>query len=615
MKKESKKNRKAPPPSSRLKSFLREYLGHGAWMVLIAAIVCDVNSWGHRFVMDDGDRIANEPVIQNLIYTIKCLVHPLNPKQVAPYRPLTIFSFALNYWAAGVTPDYYHIVNRLMHILACLFLLYTLRLLMPSPSRIPIYTSLLFAVHPIQTEAVTYINGRADSMAMLFMVLTWFCFARLRLVKDAGRGSFALSLVFYFLALMSKESAFPWIGVALLTDFVFIAKKQWREFLSLLRKGGSEIYVGYLVVSAVYYFMRESAMNQVRVGSGRTFLELDNPLVFSPQTTRILTGLKVMFESILQVLWPAHFSADYSANQIALISSWKSASGLTVLLLGLATLLILIWAYRRSPVMFFGLSFFLGTYFIVSNLLVPIGTIRADRTLYMPAFGILLILGALFSMVADRFATLSMSRAVQGGFLVVLIALATRTIMRNADWKDPFTLYQSSVKTCPNSAKIHWILGINYTRRKEFDAAARELHTAISILPNFPECYGSIGELYMQQGKYLDAVGYLKTAVDKLPSLPILRADLATAYRGSGNLAAANEQNEQLLVYYDSLIRRQPRNPDHHYYKANALVYMGRLKEALREFQITLQMEPHYTPAKQSIRILESRLSSSPNSP
>ena len=256
---ESRKTRRSKPSRTIIPDGLRRW----EWLIILAALACDWNSWGHQFVVDDLSRIVGNPLIRGFGHIHEIFFSPYNLMYGMPsglYRPLTTLSFALNYGIHGLNPDGFHAVNRLLHVLTSLGAFWILRRLIPDSS-VAIITALLFAVHPIQTEAITYISGRSDCLVLFLFVFCWLFFIRAR--STGLSRPYTGSLVFYFLALLSKESAITWLGVALLTEFVFFSQSQLKTFWLHLREHFVKLYAGYLFVSAAYLAMRFSALKGI----------------------------------------------------------------------------------------------------------------------------------------------------------------------------------------------------------------------------------------------------------------------------------------------------------------------------------------------------------------
>jgi hypothetical protein len=571
------------------------------WLLVFVALLCDWNSWGHKFVMDDLVQIVDNTSIQSPATWFNIFTHAYNQNlgsQGDLYRPLTRLSFAVNTWISGSNPDSFHVVNRAIHVLVCLGIFWLLRRLFPKPPHLAVFTSLLFAAHPVQTEAITYINGRADSMGMLLFVFAWLFWVRARISECKDRISYILSLLLFFLALLSKESAITWLGVVLLTELIIFSKGRLGPFFLALRSNLLRIYAGYFITAIGYVLIRFLVLHRL---ADVNVPMIDNPLATAPAIPRLLTALKIMFQSIGQLLWPAYFSSDYYYNQIPLITRWNSPTGFGVIGLGLIFAGLLMWTYRRSPNAFFGFSFFLITYSIVSNVFVVIGTNRADRLLYMPSLGILLVAGSALAHVEERLTKPLAKRFFYFLVGVLLLVLAVRTILRNKDWQDTFTLSLKTVETSPRSTTARRGLGLAYYNRKQFSQALEQLQVAESIYSDYPELLNDIGSTLMQQGKPQEAVVYFRRAVKLAPLYPAIRNNLAVCLKTLGENAEANEQYEAIVAFYDDLIRREPSNAIHHYYKASALYYQGKLDQSLAEYQATLTIDPNFVLAKKSI--------------
>ena len=278
-----RKERSSPKPS-RFRAFAKP-----EWLIVLTACVCDFNSWGHQFVVDDLSRIVGNPLIHSPHSLGSLLSSPyqqLSGMSPSLYRPFTSLTFAVNWWINGASPDSFHIVNRLIHVLICLGIFWALRRLIPTSRFVPVCAALLFAVHPIQTEAITYIDGRSDALATLFLVYAWLFFIRARSADVFPSRPYVASLVLYFLGLLSKESAITWLGIALLTEWVYFSNRDWRAALGALRQNAWRVYAGYALVSGLYLAMRFSVLH--RFAQVQVTL-LDNPLahVAAPTPSRV----------------------------------------------------------------------------------------------------------------------------------------------------------------------------------------------------------------------------------------------------------------------------------------------------------------------------------------
>jgi protein O-mannosyl-transferase len=546
--------------------------------------------------MDDLGRILGNPLIRSPHRILEIFSSPYNFLYGMPsglYRPLTTFSLALNVWMADLNPDGFHLVNRILHVLTCLGIFWILRHLL-THVRAAAFTALLFAVHPVQTEAITYIDGRSDALVMCLFVFGWLCFIRARRTTTGQVRPYTFSLVFYILALLSKENAITWLAVVLLTELVYFSQARLKNFWLHLRENFLRIYAGYIVTSLLYLALRWSVLKEV---SKIAVTELDNPLAHAHSLERLLTALKILFLSLGQLLWPIHWSADYSYNQIPLITPGESLAAGTVLGLTAALIVAVALTYYRTPDVFFGLAFFFVTYSIVSNLLVPIGTIRADRLLYMPSLGILLIAGLGLTSIDGLLAHSRTKNAFVVGVGLLILALAARTIDRNRVWRNEFTLYLQTVQDAPRSAKAHNNLGAQYFSRGELEPALEQYQIAEAIKPDYPDLLNNMGSVFSREGKPEEARAYLNRAVSLSPQNPEIRNNYGLALRAQGDLAGA-------IAQYDIVLQKYPSNADAHFNKANALVAQGRIREGIMEYSRTLEIDPSYTLAQTNLNLL-----------
>jgi protein O-mannosyl-transferase len=596
------KNRNSVFKRNALKRFFRWEM-----LIILAALICDLNSWGHQFVLDDMRYIVENHIIQSPGNIFRIFVSPLVSVQLGAghlYRPLTALSLGFNWWIHGPDPDGFHLVNRLIHVMICLGIFWVFRRLLSNTS-IASLAALLFAVHPFQTEAVTYIEGRSDVLAMLFFIFAWLFHIQARESGEAKRKYFIAASAFYFFTMISKESGITWIAVTLLTEYVYFSKCSLASLYRSLQQGLWKVFTGYLAAAAIFLSLRAYAL-------GRVLLErtsfVDNPLEHVSFLIRELTALKVLFQSLCLLIWPISLSADYSYNQISLITTWISAAGLVIIGIGLVFIFLFGWSYYRNQNVFFGLSFFLITYSIVSNLIIPIGTIRADRLFYMPSLGIFLALGAGLVEIDGRLQPSWMKKAFRAAIVTLLLLLGVRTVLRNGDWQNAMTLWTKTIQTAPNSTKAHYALGAVYFSQGDNGLAIEQYRKAESIYAQNPELLSNFGNVLSQVGNMEDAIRYFRRALRLAPQNPMIRFRLAGALRATGDLAGAKEQEHAIIAFYDDLIRKDPSNADHHYFKANALFHQDRFEEALSEYRRTLQLDPAYSNAQKSIDLINGKL-------
>jgi hypothetical protein len=337
------------------------------------------------------------------------------------YRPFTTLSYLFNYsvLGGGESPAGYHAINLLLHCLNVL-LVWVLARRLGLEYWPAAFLAAIWAVHPVLTESVTNLAGRPDLLAGACVLAGFLFYLDKRWV--------ALGVV-TLIGAFSKESAVTLLGIVVLYELCF---GNWRNLLWPL--------VAMLIPVQIMLYLRAAALYSAQLGE---FPFWDNPLVGADFVTGHLTAFDVLGRYIGLLIWPARLSSDYSWAQIR-----PSASALGVIVL-VAIPAILYFTWRRCRMAFFLLAAALITMLPSSNLLFPIGTIMAERFLYLPAIAFAAGLVALLSRVR-RFAP-----AIAAG---VVGALSARTIARNPDWQSDLILGKAAVQTAPESYKSHKLL-------------------------------------------------------------------------------------------------------------------------------------------------------------
>ena len=410
------------------------------------------------------------------------------------YRPVTTLSYLFNYaiLGNGDRPFGYHVVNFSLHVVNVLLVYGLSRRLISTPALLPVAIAAIWAVHPLSTEAVTNIVGRADLLAA-FAVLggLWIY---LRAIESAGgRRSFWLVALagISMVGVFSKESAVVIVGVIVL----YVATLQRAP-----ARGGFAIA---LLMPLLLLWSQRSAVLGAAPAAELPFV--DNPIVGAGFWTGRLTAIGVMARHLWLIAWPMTLSADYSYAQIPLASGrvqdWIGIGLILAAMVGC----IVVW--RRDRTAFFFAGFALLTFLPSSNLLFPTGTIMAERTMYLPSIGVI----ALIAIGADRIARTNHGQRILAAIaLVVVAAFGVRTWIRNADWRDDVALWSSAVRASPHSFKAHRGLAEalyeSDPRHANIDRVVAEIDQALSPLDTLPaaqndaKTYRLAGAYYLEQG-------------------------------------------------------------------------------------------------------------------
>jgi Tfp pilus assembly protein PilF len=507
-----------------------------AWAVAALGSLAFANSLWNGFALDDAFIIVDNPAIRRLSNLHGIFAAGYWPKQNdLLYRPLIIFSYALNYALAGLAPFPYHLVNVLLHAGNCA-LVYLILMALFRARALALAAAAAFALHPIHTEAVASVVGRAELLANAFLFLSWRWYLRWDEGAARLKGRWlAASVAAFALAIFTKEHAVVLLGLLVLTDLLR-ASERGRPLGRTLWGRARSAYAWYLLPFVGYFVARVSVLGELltsRVGF------LVNPLAHTDPWTRVLTAFKVLGRYLWLLLVPVRLSSDYSYNQIPVSHSLLEPGVLAGLLALLGLCALAGWTWRRRPALNVGIAIFVLTILPVSNLPFPIGTIMAERVLYLPSLGFCLLLaGALMSLVSrPRWGPVALS-----AFALLLLGYGTRTVLRNQDWRNNATLYAAAALTSPNSAAAHYGLGKTMLEQGELSGARRELERSLKIYPEFGEAYHSLAAISVAQGQIDEAIRNLRIAIGFAPGYGLAHLNLGGLYLEKGMTAQALEE-------------------------------------------------------------------------
>jgi protein O-mannosyl-transferase len=463
-------------------------------LVALLAALPYVNSISGQFTFDDAAVVRDNPNVMQLDAPLGPLLLGLRPPLIW-YRPLTMLSYRLNAWA-GRSPFGFHLVNVFLHVLVSL-LVFELAALWTGHGLAAFATAALFAVHPIHTEAVSSVVGRAELLAALFVFASLLAAARIR--ARGSCGWIAASMAWLLLGLFAKESA-----VASIPLTAVVCRRPGQE-LAWRRVAGIAVLL--LCASLPYLYLRKLVVGAVTLPALPDFLS--NPAAYSPWPVRLATALVVVSQYLSQLLLPVRLYADYSFDHVPVVLS-PTDPRLLAALAGLGTIgVVLLIRRRKEPVLVDASIFFILSLALTSNALFTIGTIRADRLLYLPSFGFCLALGWLVAQWAR--VRYPLAAAV---LVLTLGVLSLRTVLRNQDWHDDCALFLSAIRAGTGSAKSYLNAGVCFQEAGDFDLAAAHFRRALEIYPQYRDAAFGIGYTYERKGNDALALKWYRRTMD-----------------------------------------------------------------------------------------------------
>ena len=601
------------PPQGKTAASPRSYRYIGLLAALLGMLLY-ANTLGHDYCYDDSSAITENSLVRGGLKNIGSIFtteyrygYESRHNTGDLYRPLSLAVFALVWQIAPDRPWLYHLVNVLLYGLTGWLLWITWRrILAASPPVLAAAAVLLFMAHPVHTEAVANIKSLDEILALLFF--TAALYGLWRFFDGRQRGWLAGAVVCYGLALFSKESAITFLAVFPLTIWFFTDRKMSENIkLSAL----------FLIPAALFLAVRTAVLSAQGAEAGSSILT--NFIGFAPDAAGRLASAFMMCAYYLRALvFPYQLVCDLGYPQLAPVSfaDGRALAG------GLACIGMAVFALctlRRKHFLSFAILLFFATFSLYSNIAYLIGTSYGERLLYAPSLGFAFALAWCLHWVFRQGKTGSLA-LFWAACAVLLVLYGAKTVTRNPDWKDDFTLFAADITTSPDSAHLNFnygkkLLTKGYDKKKGLMLDASLVEQAIQRFskslrlyqPNF-EAYGERGWSYVRLKKYdlayadymkalelnpksaqaLSALGYLcrnfRNEPDRAEGLyrQAITADprFVEPRRNLGALLASRQDFEQALKVWKEALAIAPGDARLHNFIGHAYSDMGRPDEA-----------------------------------
>jgi len=533
------------------------------------------NTFRGPFVFDDRNNIQNNPDIRLTHLTLDSIKRA-SFGSIAQNRPVANLSFALNYYFHQDNVSGYHWVNILVHMMAGIFLYLFLRVsldIYPLPFSgvshrwIPFFAALIWLVHPIHTQSVTYIVQRMNSLAAMFYILAFLLYAKARLSEKpwTRRALFAGCILSSVLALGSKEIS------ATLPFFIFLY--EWYFFqdlrLTWLRRHWP-VFAGLWFLFAVVAFIYLGRHPFDRILA-------DYPAREFTLTERVLTQFRVVVYYISLLLFPhpsrLNLDHDFQLSRSLFDPVGTLMSAFFIMcLMGFA-----IATAKRQRWLSFCLLWFFGNLVIESSV-IGLEMIFEHRT-YLPS----MLLSLMAVTAASRYVKVEwLIRAV---FCFVVMLCALWTYERNKVWGDAVSLWEDCVKKSPQKARPHYNLGFALEKQGRTDDAIDQYLEALRINPDIAKVHNNLGFAREKQGRIDEAIDHYLQALRVKP-------DYVAAHNNLGNALAKQGRADDAINHYLQALRIAPDIEEAHYNLANALRKQGRMDEAIDHYLQALHIKP-----------------------
>jgi len=537
------------------------------------------------FVFDDGFNILNNPGIRLTELSWDGL-NRAAWESPSRNRPVAYVSFALNYYFHRYQVVGYHVVNILIHLAAALILFFLAQRTLTLPGLHPKYESqarwiaffaaLVWMVHPLNVQSVTYIVQRMNSLTAMFYLLAMLLYVQGRLTekKEKRLALFAGCGVAGLLALGSKENAATLPFMLFLYEWFFFQNASWSWLKSRwwLPAG---IVLFFLV--AAFLFLGIHPLAAILHTYGHRDFTL---------TERVLTQFRVVIFYLGLFFFPhpsrLNLTHDFSLSH-SLLSPPTTLLALAGLL-GLAALAVI--TARKDRLVSFALLWFLGNLAIESSV-VGSEIIFEHRT-YLPSMMVsLLVVALVFRFIKPKVLNV-------GLFCLIAAVLSLWTFERNLVWRDEVTLWRDCVAKSPDNARAHNNLGLALAKRGDTVQAIEHYRKALALKPDHPEAHNNLGLAFSGLGRYDQALRHYQEALKDDPLYVPALNNLGKEMRRRGRLNEA-------ASHYRLALEIQPDSSEVHNNLGVALAVQGRLQEAIEHFQKALTLDPGYLSAARNL--------------
>ncbi|KAK7475990.1 hypothetical protein BaRGS_00032757 [Batillaria attramentaria] len=567
-------------------------------VVFVAAVICFINSHDGDFVFDDSEAIVGnkdllpETPLTNLLHH-DFWGQKLTNKSHKSYRPLTILTYRWNYQlAGGLSPWGFHVVNIILHgVVSVLFLSFFMVLLSSRPSshvsKSAFLCSLLFAVHPIHSESVAGLVGRADLLCALFFLLSFLSYVRACSGGDAVRVCrpervswwwLGLTVLLCFLATFSKEQGITVIGVCCAYDII-------SGFPLWLQSLFQRLFV--LIISAVALLLLRLQATGL---SPPTFQVVDNPHSFvNGSIYRALNYNYLYAINGWLLVNPWWLSFDWSMGCVPVITSVADPRLVAAVVFWFVIGCLVFHCLQgelnhEKRCLAMGLAALVIPFLPASNLLIRVGFVIAERNLYLPSAGfcVLVTLGSV-----RLSSNASLKQVVRIGLGLLLAVYVARSIQRSDQWRKELPLYTDAEKVCPLNGKVHYNIAKLNGDQGNVEYAIEKYKLAIQLHPKYDQAMNNLANILKDNGDNLEAEELLTKAVTINP-------EFAAAWMNLGIVKANLKKYEEGEKCYRNALRHRRKYPDCYYNLGNLYLDQQRHQDALDAWHNATRLKPDH---------------------
>jgi protein O-mannosyl-transferase len=505
---------------------LRKYQPAAAIAVL--ALAASIIGLRNEFTYDDRYIVLLNPVVHSLHRWWTLFAQSYWPQNWSGdgYRPLTMLAFAAEWVAGGGSPMVFHAANIVLYALVALIVFLVARELLPVWAAW--IAAALFAVHPVHVEAVANVVGQAELIVALAVLAAVLAYLRDRRSGDIRAGTAVLITFCFAGGCFAKEHGIVLPGLLLAAELTVIHDD--RPVAERIRKL-RPLYLALFAVALAFVVVRARVLSDHTFGGFAPYTPFNSLRISGPD--RALTAITVVPEWIRLLLWPAHLSSEYGPPQLAIAQGF-SFTQLPGLMLLVAVMLLGVVLRRRNAVASFGIAWVCVALLPSSNFILPAGIMLAERTLFLPSVGAMLLVGAVIAAAATRIeaaAVRQRPRWLAGlACALVLVAGLARSVLRTTVWRDNTRLFAQAVIDSPDAYRAHYMLGAFHFESHDRQGGEAEYRRAMQLFPYDPAVSFNMAEQYRNAGMCREAIPFYRWTRGLDPEYPVGRTQYAECF-------------------------------------------------------------------------------------
>jgi Flp pilus assembly protein TadD len=578
---------------------LVEQLGTGRIIMLIAllAFAAYANSLGGDFIFDDNEQIVENQDLRSWdnvargfttdVWAFRERGDDVNvPAPLPYYRPLFTALLTVEYKLFGLQPQGWHLVSLLLHVICSIEVFYIILLLSRRKS-VAMIGSMLFAVHPVHTESVSWISGMTDPLFGVFFLAAFYFYLKQREkgTASAQRQKYlAVSLLFFIVAAFAKETALS-LAILIFGYEIVVSNASVKERVIEASKRA----LPFVAAAMIYLIPRYLVLGERMLSNPQA---PDRPLYYT-----LLTLPFVVCSYLLHLVWPVGLSVTYDTRFITTPTSM--AFILPVIILAVIAGLLIRFRAKIGREVWAALLLIFVPLLPVLNL----GQISQeqylvfDHYLYISVAGLGYLVGLGLARIAEwQSEKLSLTVAA-----MLVMALAVGTHFENRSWANSYAVWSNAARVSPNYWATQYNTALELIKVKEFDRARGLLERATSLKPDEPMIFDALGRAHLGSGDLEAAQTNIKRALELNPEMFESLNNLGTVYFEAKDYANAEK-------YFTDALRANPQATATRYNLARCFARAGQYEKATREFEQVLRSSPGDAEAHYELGLVYERM-------